>query len=66
MMKEEKKAKEKLDKIKERRGKKSTDKKDKFDEEAFQQIDGYKIYIDKLIGQGSFGRVYKAKSDSTN
>lgn len=28
-----------------------------------KQIDGYKIYMNKMIGKGSFGAVYEGVSD---
>ncbi len=30
-----------------------------------KQIDGYKIFMNKLIGKGSFGSVYEGVSDTT-
>jgi hypothetical protein len=64
-MKEERKAKEMREKIKEKRGKKSGEKDDAMNEEAFEKIEHYKIFIDKMIGEGTYGRVYKAKDDET-
>lgn len=32
---------------------------------AMKQIDGYKIYMNKLLGKGSFGAVYIGVSDKT-
>jgi serine/threonine protein kinase len=32
---------------------------------AMKQIDGYKIYMNQMIGKGSFGAVYIGVSDST-
>jgi hypothetical protein len=30
-----------------------------------KQIDGYKIYLNQMLGKGSFGSVYIGVSDST-
>lgn len=32
---------------------------------SMKQIDGYKIYMNKKLGQGSFGAVYVGLSDTT-
>jgi len=32
---------------------------------SMKQIDGYKIFMNKLIGKGSFGSVYEGVSDTT-
>ena len=32
---------------------------------SLKQIDGYKIFMNKLIGKGSFGSVYEGVSDTT-
>lgn len=32
---------------------------------SMKQIDGYKIYMNQKIGQGSFGAVYTGVSDAT-
>ena len=31
-----------------------------------KQIDGYKIYLNQIIGKGSYGAVYIGVSDKTN
>lgn len=65
-MKEEKKAKEMRDKIKERLNKKDTEKEEGQNEEKLEKverIESYNIYIADVIGEGSFGKVYKAKTD---
>lgn len=33
---------------------------------SVKQIDGYKIYFNKKLGQGSYGTVYVAISDTTH
>jgi len=43
-------------------GRKASDKDDMVSEETFEKIQGYKIYINEMIGEGSYGRVYKARS----
>ena len=32
---------------------------------SIKQIDGYKIFMNKMIGKGSFGAVYEGVSDRT-
>lgn len=32
---------------------------------SMKQIDGYKIYMNKMIGKGSFGAVYEGIADQT-
>lgn len=65
-MKEEKKAKEMRDKIKERIGKKDNEREEGHEDKKAQKIEriqSYSIYIADVIGEGSFGKVYKAKTD---
>jgi serine/threonine protein kinase len=31
-----------------------------------KQIEGYQIYMSKVLGKGSYGSVYLGKSDATN
>lgn len=33
---------------------------------SIKQIDGYKIYLNKKLGEGSYGAVYIGISDSTH
>lgn len=44
-------------------GRKPSDKDDIPSEETFEKIKNYKIYINEMIGEGSYGRVYKARSE---
>ena len=32
---------------------------------SIKQIDGYKVYLGKLLGEGSYGSVYEGLNDKT-
>lgn len=32
---------------------------------SIKQIDGYKVYLSKLLGEGSYGAVYEGVNDNT-
>ena len=61
-MKEEKKAKEMREKIKERINKKGNDQ-DGLMSEKIERIGSYNVALSDPIGEGSYGKVYKAKTD---
>jgi hypothetical protein len=62
-MKEEKKAKEMREKIKERINKKGNEREEAIIEEKIERIGSYNVYIGDVIGEGSYGKVFKAKND---
>ena len=63
---EKKEKKQRNNRSSEKKSKKGEDNKDSKEEEDCQKIDNYKIFQNKLIGEGSFGRVFKAKNKQTN
>ena len=48
------------DKIKEKMGKRGNE--ELLSEDTFEKIKDYQIYTNELIGEGSYGRVYRARA----
>jgi hypothetical protein len=59
-MKEERRAREVRDKIKEKMARGGNEREDAL-EDKFDQIGDYRIYTNDIIGEGSYGKVFKAR-----